>query len=261
MWKALRRVVGTGATVIVAMTQMTPEQAVSNLSAWAERNNLPSLNHFVHSLFFTSLLSNIVWTFAAIALASFTPDLWRLNKRVVNWSERRSGSQQEIRHISSAFTAHERTLKIDVGEGDGFEDFPSNPAGTIRRVLSVAIRNTGAGVILDCELRIVDLLPTVQGFTPGILLGAADIHEGHPRFVQVAHYNEASLHGGPGQAIYLCTPFSNALGGGFGSLPINKEQRAYDLVLEAAARGMEPTRARIRLSVDLVTHQLKMKRF
>lgn len=243
------------------MSQMTPEQAVSNLSAWAQRNNLPSLNHFVHSLFFTFLLSNIVWIFGALALVSFIPDFWRLNKRVVKWSERKSDRHQEIRQDSLAFTTHERALKIDVGEGERFEEFPSNPAGTIRRVLSVAIRNTGVGVILDCELRIVDLLPTVQGFTPGVLLGAADIYEGQPRFVQVAHYNEASLHGGPGQAIYLCTPFNNVLGGGFGSLPVNEEQRTYDLVLEAAARGMEPTRARIRLSVDMVTHQLKMKRF
>ena len=82
MFAAIRRMIGVGATVLVAMSQVPPEQAIANLSAWAEKNGLPGFDQFARDQFFDFLLSNVAWIGIGLAFISFAPDLWRLTLRV-----------------------------------------------------------------------------------------------------------------------------------------------------------------------------------
>ncbi len=143
-------------------------------------------------------------------------------------------------------------LRLEFGDGPGFDDIDPDARQAIRRVVSFALVNDGDGFLADCAVRFRGIIPPPSWvFAPGALLrDGIDLPPGQRRFVKLAYYDEKSPTGHVSQKIGLCTPPSNALGGGVGSLIINEEVRSHEIVLEASARGLPAVLERITLSVD-----------
>ncbi|WP_165943601.1 serine/threonine protein kinase [Roseicella aquatilis] len=143
-------------------------------------------------------------------------------------------------------------LRLEFGDGPGFDDTDPHAGDAIRRVVSFAIINEGQDFIADCSVRFRGIVPPLGAvFAPGALLrDGIDLPPGQRRFVRLAYYDEEFPTGHVSQRIGLCTPPSNALGGGFGSLVISEEVRSYEIVLEASAPGVPAVLERVTLSVD-----------
>jgi serine/threonine protein kinase len=144
-------------------------------------------------------------------------------------------------------------LRLEFGSGPDFDDIDPQAGEAIRRVISFALINDGNEFIADYAVRFRDITPPPPSwiFAPGALLrDGIDLPPGQRRFVKLAYYDEKFPTGYVSQKIGLCTPPSNAIGEGFGSLVVSEAVRSHKIVLEASAPGASVVVERITLSVD-----------
>lgn len=143
-------------------------------------------------------------------------------------------------------------VTMEFGNGLGFDDIIPTGGEATRRQVSLALTNTGSTHITDVLVRFHSITPNPSGgFRSGALLkDGIDLPPGHRRFVPLACHDELHPSGYISQKISLCTPTTNAIGGGFGSLALTTEGfGSYDVVIEASAPGLPIIRERVILSV------------
>ncbi|UZO94784.1 hypothetical protein [Roseomonas mucosa] len=187
-----------------------------------------------------------------VAVALFAGVLFALHLLARLWSLRKTAGASGTAP-APAVAGTEPPLMMEFGSGPEFDAIDPHGGEATRRCVSFALHNTTDRFMTDVAVRFRSIVPKplASVYQPGALLKEGiDIPPKQKRFVKLAYYDEVYPSGHVSPAIFLCTPMSPALSGGFGSLVIDDTTRSHEVVLETSGPDLSPVLERIILSVD-----------